>query len=159
MIIEYKPPVFPEISGDRTIFLGGSIEMGKAVDWQKDFVQKAKEREGKLFWSPYDWNICNPRRDDWDNTWKQTIEDANFYQQVSWELTYLRRCNIKVFYFAEGTVSPITLFELGLHSQDPNTYICAHPDYLRRGNLEVYCHMYDKPLYSSLDEVISKIIK
>ncbi len=159
MITEYKPPVFPEVSYDTSIFLGGSIEMGEARDWQKEFVEKFTKIKEEGYWDGREWSICNPRRDDWDNTWKQTIKDPNFFQQVSWELTYLDRCKHKVFYFAENTVSPITLFELGIFNTHREVYICAHPDYLRRGNLEVYCHMYHETLFSSLDEVIKEILK
>lgn len=157
MITVHKPPVFPRIDPYQSIFLGGSIEMGNAIDWQSEFIEKAKSTKlGKS--KVYNWNILNPRRDDWDNSWTQSIENPQFFQQVEWELTYLERCHYRVFYFAENTLSPITLLELGTHRQN-NIYVCADPKYLRIGNIEIYCNKYNIPLYSSLDEIISKIFK
>lgn len=158
MIKVHKPPVFPQMNPYKSIFLGGSIEMGKAEDWQSEFIKKASEnRYGKLTSSI--WDICNPRRDDWDNSWLQSIENAQFYQQVQWELTHLERCQHKVFYFAANTLSPITLLELGAFHKEKNVYIYVSPEYLRLGNIQVFANRYNLPLYSSLDEIISKIFK
>lgn len=157
MILVHKPPTFPQVNPYRSIFLAGSIEMGKAVNWQKEFIEKTQKL--KKAKSRIEWHICNPRRDDWDNKWKQSIENPHFYQQVQWELTYLEKCYYKVFYFAANTLSPITLLELGTFHKENNVYVCASPDYLRFGNIEVFTNRYNVPLHSSLDEVISKIFE
>ena len=39
------------------VFLAGSIEMGKAEDWQSEMTK---------FFNELDWGVFNPRRDDWD---------------------------------------------------------------------------------------------
>lgn len=41
------------------LFLGGSIEMGKASEWQKEFIESFKDKNITIF---------NPRRNDWDST-------------------------------------------------------------------------------------------
>lgn len=157
MITVHQPPTFPQVNPYRSIFLAGSIEMGKAVNWQKEFIDKvSKLKKAK---SRIEYNIFNPRRDDWDNSLEQSIENPQFYQQVQWELTYLERCCFKVFYFAEDTLSPITLLELGTFHKENNVYVCASPKYLRLGNLEIFTNRYNLPLHSSLDEVISKIFE
>jgi hypothetical protein len=56
----------------KSIFLAGSIEMGKAEDWQK------KLGEWLLL---KNYNIFNPRRKDWDSSWSQTYENPQFSQQ------------------------------------------------------------------------------
>ena len=51
-----KPPQPPTIPG-RSIFLAGSIEMGKAINWQVDISTRL---------SPYAVTLLNPRRGHWD---------------------------------------------------------------------------------------------
>jgi len=41
-----------------SVFLGGSVEMGKAVDWQKEVIKALKDKQ-IIF--------LNPRRNDWDS--------------------------------------------------------------------------------------------
>ena len=55
------------------IFLAGSIDMGKAEDWQTRVADLLKNKSVILF---------NPRRDDWDSSWEQDIENINFRNQV-----------------------------------------------------------------------------
>src|SRR5271154_863946 len=91
--------------GELCIFLAGSIEMGKAEDWQ-----------AKLFHSIMSHNVTvyNPRRDNWDPSWKQDISNPFFKEQVVWELDHIDLADIVVFYFDPTTMSPITLMELGI---------------------------------------------
>ena len=49
-------------NGGITVFLAGSIEMGKAVDWQTQIENELKDKlDGDTVVTLY-----NPRRDDWD---------------------------------------------------------------------------------------------
>ena len=57
MIVKKAPEKYEIKQGQISIFLAGSIEMGKAEDWQTKVTEKFK---------PYDVLILNPRRDDWD---------------------------------------------------------------------------------------------
>ena len=78
-MIEYKPPYnirTLDLFG-RSIFLAGSIEMGKAIDWQQEIVDLLKDE---------DVIILNPRRDNWDSSWIQSIDNPQFREQVEWEL-------------------------------------------------------------------------
>ena len=60
-----------------SVFLAGSIEMGKATRWQDAVVEKL---------SGYDVDIYNPRRDDWDSSWTQENINEHFRKQVEWEV-------------------------------------------------------------------------
>lgn len=75
-MIEVKAP-HPYKKTKHMIFLAGSIEMGKAIDWQTKVTEALKN---------HDITILNPRRDDWDSSWKPTIDDPKFREQVEWEL-------------------------------------------------------------------------
>jgi len=143
----FSPPDFPTITGKKSLFLGGSIEMGKARNWQQEVID--------LFDLPYprDLIILNPRRKDWDSTWEQDIKSPQFYQQVQWELTYLEQCTHRIFYFAQNTISPITLMELGKFGHLPNTYVCVQTGYEKEGNVDIFCHRYNIPMLYSLAQL------
>ena len=127
------------------VFLAGSIEMGKAVDWQTEVASALSQ-----------YTILNPRRDDWDNTWEQSIHDVRFLEQVEWELEGLAAANLTLFYFAPDTFSPISLLELGLQAgRSRPTLVCCPPDFYRRGNVEIVCAHSNIPLVDSLEELIS----
>lgn len=63
-----------------SMFLAGSIEMGQAENWQ-DIMTKYFEK---------DFNIFNPRRDNWDSSWVQSFDNPDFFQQVSLGITRIR---------------------------------------------------------------------
>lgn len=132
------------------VFLAGSIEMGKAIDWQN---QISKELESI---APSVW-VCNPRRENWDSSWEQSIHNPLFKEQVDWELDHLDQSDLAVFYFQPDTLSPITLMELGhrLGSQSlrQKTLVACPDGFWRKGNIEVICHRYGMKVLSSLEEL------
>lgn len=130
-----------------TIFLAGSIEMGKAEQWQ--------ERVLKLL-ADSDWTLLNPRRDDWDASWKQSAQFQPFREQVVWELQGLETCEKAIVYFSPETKAPITLFEFGLLCQmkDPEDIFVVCPEgFWRKGNVDVVCDRYRIKQYESLEHV------
>jgi hypothetical protein len=130
----------------RTVFLAGSIEMGTAEDWQ---AKVERELEGFI--------ILNPRRDDWDSSWEQSIDNKQFYDQVSWELEALETADIILFYFSPGTMSPITLLELGIFSKmsPDKIVVCCPEGYWRKGNVDIVCEKLDIVQNDDLDDIIS----
>lgn len=129
-----------------TIFMAGSIEMGKADDWQTDLFNRTKDL-------PIHW--LNPRRDDWDSSWKQDINNQQFKQQVEWELYHLEQFSeYQIFVFDKDTTSPITLMELGLMAGSPNKNIIAvlcPQGYFRKGNVDILCARYGIHVVESMD--------
>src|SRR5947208_710688 len=106
------PAPFPQ---DRyTVFLSGSIAMGEAALWQDEVVEALTGYNGILL---------NPRRDDWDNTWKQSLEDPRFVEQVQWELSGLEAAAEVLIHFDPATQSPITLLELGLWVRSKSLWV------------------------------------
>ena len=118
------------------MFLAGSIEMGVATDWQ---TQLTNELSGVA--------ILNPRRDEWDATWRQSIDEPRFRAQVEWELDGLERANVIAMWFAPDTKSPITLLELGLHARGGRVIVGCPDGYWRRGNIEIVCARFGIPLF------------
>ncbi len=131
--------------GFKTVFLAGSIEMGKAVEWQQKLIDAVPDE-------PYIW--YNPRRDDWDSTWKQDISDKNFRTQVEWELKALDQADIIVMYFDPKTDSPISLLELGLHAQSKKMIVHCPKGFWKKGNVDVVCKKYDVRQVDSFEELV-----
>lgn len=135
-----------------TIFLAGSIDMGKAENWQER-VEKALE-------GYHDITIYNPRRDDWDSSWVQDISNPQFNEQVTWELDHLEKADLVVFYFDPNGQAPITLLELGLYGPcRTDTIVCCPEGYWRRGNVQMVCDRFHMHLVDNIDEFIDSIFK
>jgi hypothetical protein len=117
-----------------TVFLAGSIEMGKAEDWQTKVEKQFEDVD-------YDVTIFNPRRKDWDSSWEQTIDNRKFREQVEWELTALEKSDIIFLYLSPGTKSPISLLELGLF-KDKEMIVCCPDGFWRKGNVDIVCKRY-----------------
>jgi hypothetical protein len=76
------------------VFLAGSIEMGGADDWQARLTAAL---------GPQDVIVLNPRCDEWDVSWRQSIDEPKFREQVEWELDGLERADLIAMWFAPDT--------------------------------------------------------
>ncbi len=130
------------------IFLGGSIEMGVAEPWQDRLVERFNDSKIRF---------VNPRRDNWDSSWVQSISDPNFSGQVNWELSGLDRCDLIVFYFDPNTKSPTTLMELGLYATSEKVIVCCPDGFWRKGNVEIVCNRYNIPLTATFEELVEAV--
>ena len=134
-----------------SVFLAGSIEMGKAEDWQKVLTSKL-ETLGK------DLTVFNPRRDDWDSSWTQEQSNLQFNQQVNWELNRLDECTIIFMYFSPETQSPISLLELGRYSGAKEMIVCCPRNFWRSGNVEILCTRNNTPMFETIEDAIGALI-
>lgn len=156
MIKIIKPPhnIGRDVTNDNwSIFLAGSIEMGKAEDWQTRLTGTLKE----LVPDKLDVVIFNPRRDDWDSSWEQNVDNLQFYEQVTWELTALEKADVIIMYFVPGTKSPISLLELGLYAYSKKILVCCPKGFWRKGNVDIVCERYGIPLFENLDDLIQQL--
>jgi hypothetical protein len=137
-----KPPhaIAERTLGHPTIFLAGSIEMGKAEDWQTKIAEDFT----------IDVTFFNPRREEWDSSWTQDVENPQFYQQVNWELNALEKSDLIFMYFAPGTQSPISLLELGLFAHTGKMIVCCPEGFWRKGNVDIVCDRYGIPVFSDM---------
>jgi hypothetical protein len=143
-----KPPApFPSDNASPSVFLAGSIEMGAAEDWQALLERRLSDVDVLIF---------NPRRDDWDASWVQSVDNPVFREQVEWELTGLERATVVAMYFAPATQAPVTLLELGLCARDGRLVVCCPVGYWRRGNVQVVCRRYGVPLVDRLEDLVSE---
>jgi hypothetical protein len=142
------PGKLPHEGDDYTIFLAGSIEMGAAENWQEK-VKKLLEE--------YPVTIFNPRRDDWDSSWEQKIENDQFREQVEWELTAQETANMIIMYFDPKTKAPISLLELGLFAHTGKMIVCCPEGFYRKGNVDITCNRYHIDTIEKLDEVVDYV--
>ncbi|URM37665.1 nucleoside 2-deoxyribosyltransferase domain-containing protein [Flavobacterium anhuiense] len=146
----YKAPEEIPLQIDlKTIFLAGSIEMDKAVDWQKKCEELLQDQ----------FVVFNPRRNEWDSSWSQTIENPNFKEQVNWELNALEKADIIIMFFAENTMSPISLLEFGLYAQTNKMKVVVEKNFWRKGNIDIVCERYSVEQFKTLDELIQNLLK
>ena len=144
-----KPPAPLVVDGTiPSVFLAGSIEMGQAEDWQSH-VESALRGMDVL--------LLNPRRDEWDASWVQSITNTQFREQVEWELTGLEQASVVAMYFAPSTKAPVTLLEMGLCARSGRLVVCCPEGYWRRGNVEVVCRRYGVPFVSTLAELAAEV--
>jgi hypothetical protein len=144
-----------------TIFLAGSIDNGAASLWAHDVQQAMSEYDDVTLW--------NPRREHWLTDLVTRASEPIFNEQVNWELDRIEDCDIPFFYFEAGSVSPITLQELGFvigtrrgdmtaataYVHKP-VVVCPEK-YWRRGNVEIMCARHDVRVYDTLDEGIEAL--
>ena len=148
-----KPPASLAVAGDaRVVFLAGSIEMGAAEAWQAELTAALAATPGAR-----DLVVLNPRRDQWDPSWRQSIEEPSFRGQVEWELDGLDRADAIALWLAPGTKSPITLLELGLHARGGKLVIGCPDGFWRKGNIEVVCARYGIPLVSDWPSFVAAV--
>ncbi len=143
-MIVIKPPT-PFVP---VVFLAGSIEMGAARDWQTQL-------EACL--SDLDVTVLNPRRDDWDSSWRQSIEEPKFREQVEWELDGLDHADVVAMWLEPETLSPITLLELGLHARGGRLVVGCPTGFWRRGNVEVVCARYGIELLPDFEQFVTAV--
>jgi hypothetical protein len=132
-MIEVQAPDYPIMTAvlRHSIFLAGSIEMGTAENWQERMVRELEDEDFLV--------IYNPRRDDWDSSWVQSIDNPQFYDQVTWELNMMEKADIIPMYFSPETKAPITLLEFGLHAASGKLIVCCPEGFWRKGNVDIVC--------------------
>lgn len=132
------------------IFLGGSIEMGKAPDWQTAFADKLAFLPVAAF---------NPRRIHWNPEWKQDIKDKNLHHQIDWEMKNLNKSDLIILYLHPGTISPVSLLELGYYAASGRLIVCCPEGYHRRGNVQYLCQEENVPLLDDFDDLVRMAIE
>ena len=119
--------------------------MDTAENWQVKICEHFKYEDVILY---------NPRRDDWDSSWKQDMFDPNFFEQVNWELDKLEESDWIFIYFDPNTKSPISLLELGLFAKSDKIIVCCPIGFWRKGNVDIICMRYNLPLFEDFETAI-----
>ncbi len=146
--IIYPPQHWENPQKKLVVFLAGSIEMGKASPWQEHIGNKLAD---------FDIIILNPRRADWDSTWLQKATNQAFKQQVTWELTGIETADIVVFHLEGGTLSPVSMLELGLVADKNKAVLHCDADFWRKGNVDIVCQKYNIPQVADIEGLVDYV--
>ncbi|KAF3031186.1 hypothetical protein E8E12_000965 [Didymella heteroderae] len=138
------PPEDPRYNGDRSIFLAGSIEMGKAVQWQRQMAAELQDLPV---------TVCDPRRGHWDPRVTQLAGDPAFKTQVVWELSALEKADIICFFLDANTISPVAMMEFGLWASSGRVIVCCDSRFWRAGNVHLVCERYNVPYVEKFDDL------
>jgi hypothetical protein len=143
------PNKFEKENSKKYIFLAGSIEMGAAEKWQEKLINEFIKEDNAVF--------LNPRRNDWNSSWKQDKENQNFREQVEWELNAMEVADLIVMYFVPGTISPISLLEFGMWCKTNKIIVYCPEGFQRKGNVDIVCERYGTKQVSNWNEFINAI--
>lgn len=145
----YNAVSYPEF--ETRLFLAGSIDMGEAENWQTRVIKKLEDLDNLL--------ILNPRRDDWDSSWEESLENDQFVEQVVWEQAALQASDVILFWFSPDSKAPITLLEFGLFAGDrTKTKIVYCPkEFYRSGNVHIICRLYGIPFFTTEEELFEHL--
>ncbi|KAF1943636.1 hypothetical protein EJ02DRAFT_453112 [Clathrospora elynae] len=141
-----EPPTYRKFS----VFTAGSIEMGKAVQWQKQMVTML---------SPLPITVNNPRRGQWDPDATQEARNEAFREQVEWELSALEQADVICFFFDCTTMSPVTMLELGLWAASDKVIVCCDKRFWRAGNVHIVCERYGIPSVDNFEDLVPAVRK
>lgn len=142
------------IEQEIVVFLAGSIELGAAREWQQQAIELfdaliPEQQKNRYL-------ILNPRRTDWDASWKQTYDDPQFYQQVKWELSSLQKATHVIVYFDPATKAPVSMLELGAFHHKA---IVVCPDgFWRKGNIDIFCEEFNVKQVPDLKSAVEQIV-
>lgn len=119
-----------------SMFLAGTIDLGKSEDWQKkvcDTVEKLQCRNARLV-------VFNPRRKEWSD------DEGEMQKQIKWELNHMEKADMIIMFIAKGSKSPISLMELGIHAKEKKLVVFCSESFYRFENIEETCKFYNIPL-------------
>lgn len=145
--VHCMPPEAPTYRS-YSVFLAGSIEMGKAVQWQKQMATCL---------STLPITVNNPRRGHWDPSATQEAKNADFKHQVEWELSALEKADVICFFFDATTISPVTMMELGLWAKSKKVVVCCDKRFWRAGNIHLVCERYGVPFVETFADLVPAI--
>ena len=136
----------------KSVFLAGTIgiDSKNVEDWQQHVSEKL---------SDYALNIYNPRRDKWEGSLEQNMDNIDLKNQINWELDALEKSDFILMNILGNSQSPITLLEFGMFAKSGKLLVCCPKEFYRYGNIQVMCYRYNVPLYNNVDDLLNDFLK
>lgn len=140
------------------IFLAGSIEQGRAKEWQKDLIDDLRQFEKSLL-PDFDITIIlfNPRRKEWDASLPQSAMNDVLRTQIIWELDHLESADVICLYLDPDSKSPISLLEMGLHMQSGKMLVCCPEGFYRKANIDITCDHYGVKVHHLYEDFLNAL--
>ena len=133
------------LSGWTTVFLAGTIDNGNSEDWQQTVAGKLAGRDRRYL-------LYNPRQEEW-----HPEREGEMEYQIHWELEHMEKADYILMVFLDGSQSPITLLELGLHARSGKLLVVCTPGFYRYDNVRITCDRYGVPVFGSINEAIAAL--
>ncbi len=145
------PTLFFPTKGPK-IFLAGSVNNGKAVDWQTRAITYMETQ-----WTENNAVVYNPRRPDGE------FLPENEVEQATWTISMLNAVDYIILHLAGDSGSPISTFELGLFVNDKRLHLSIDDSYVRKEIIEIHYDFFGvgqihDTLEDSIDAIESKIL-
>lgn len=140
-----------EVSDAPSLFLAGGIT--NCENWQKTLIDLILKEEYNM-----NLNIFNPRRENFPIDIPEETE-----RQIVWEFGKLSKFDIICFWFSNGSLNPIVLYELGYHgnSRDTKIVIGLDPGYQRKEDIKIQTKLArpDIEIFEDFQSFSSEVIK
>ena len=124
----YKAPKVLDKKVRVTVFLAGSIKIGKATKQQIAFTLALLDLLVTVF---------NLRCNNQNLTQKQDILHLKFNKQVIQKYNCLNKVNVIAIYFKPSTLSSISLLELGKYTKSRKIVVYCLDRFQKRGNIQI----------------------
>jgi hypothetical protein len=146
-----KAPTSIEVDNNfKSVFLAGTIENGRSDDWQKKVSDKL---------SDYALNIYNPRREKWEGSWEQNMNNVDLTNQINWEYDALDKADYILMNILPDSQSPITVLEFGMYAKSGKLLVCCPKEFFRYANIQVTCYRFNIPLFDNVDDLLNDFLK
>lgn len=133
----------------RSIFLAGTTTATGEADWREQISYTLADQPVTIF---------NPKRDDWDSSWREDSSDARWVEQIQWELDMQSQADIIVVLFHGITAAPISLAEMGMASQTGKLIACALDGYSKQGYVEAVCKKFDASFITTEEQLKREVV-
>ena len=154
MIKISEAPKYQNPGNTDKLFLAGGITGCR--DWQRDVINMLIKKDDVY---PFNLTIFNPRR----VFFPIDIPDESEIQ-IIWEYKHLDLSNLIVFWFTDGSVNPIALYELGLWGNSKNAknkkiFVGCDPKYTRISDVTIQTKLAHPSaiIYDSLETIVHDI--
>lgn len=128
-----------------SVFLGGSIEQGKARDWQQELISEFSEK---------DIVALNPRRKVWSD-----LDQKNLKTQIHWELNGIDNVDVVFFFIQADTQSVISLLEIGycLGAKKDIIVVCEDGYFRKTNVVETVQRFSTEWVYDTIEDGIDEL--
>ncbi len=134
----YRPKFY-----ETSLFLGGGIT--SCPPWRNKIIELLKDS---------DLILIDPVRENFDVNNPEVEKE-----QIKWEFDHLLISDMRMFWFCEETLCPITLFELGKYIYSRRLFVGCHPNYKRKNDLLIQLGLVrpELTLRFSIEEMVKDI--
>jgi hypothetical protein len=132
----------------KSIFLAGGIT--NCPDWQQEAIELFTTFKTPLV-------IFNPRQKNFD-----VNDPTASKKQIIWEYNCLKAVDAILFWFSEGSLNPIVLFEYGkeLGRKRNNIFVGCHPNYPRLTDviIQTYLERPNLMIDTTLNSLVCRLV-